>query len=241
MSPHRYGTWFEREAIFAWLDNGNNFCPVTSNPLRPSNLIADKTHQWKIQYFCKKHGIALEAPKKAVAENKEGEQQVAVVGALPPSKFICPLTKKIMKDPVMTRTGQAYERKAILEHLDTVGDICPVTKKELFPSGVVAYNKLQWEIRQWQMKFGDVSECGKDFMSDLELTSKLEKTCVISEKELNGNAYHGPPLEEIVIGTIMSNEQGTSSDNKASSSLPLEREEVLSVFNEVVGTIRLEA
>ena len=46
----RYGIHFEKKAILEWLNEGNNFCPVTGNPLRPSNLISDPTLQWKIQY-----------------------------------------------------------------------------------------------------------------------------------------------------------------------------------------------
>ena len=46
----RYGIHFEKKAILEWLAEGNNFCPVTGNPLRPSNLISDPTLQWKIQY-----------------------------------------------------------------------------------------------------------------------------------------------------------------------------------------------
>jgi hypothetical protein len=54
----RYGTHFERKAIIDWLEKGNNFCPQTGNPLRPSYLISDKNLQWKIRYWAKKNCCA---------------------------------------------------------------------------------------------------------------------------------------------------------------------------------------
>ena len=56
----RYGNHFEKVAILEWLSKGNNFCPVTGNPLRPSNLVSDKTLQWKIEYWARKHGVELD-------------------------------------------------------------------------------------------------------------------------------------------------------------------------------------
>lgn len=34
-----------------------------------------------------------------------------------PIEFICPITGEMMDDPVITRTGQTYERKAIEDWL----------------------------------------------------------------------------------------------------------------------------
>lgn len=41
-----------------------------------------------------------------------------------PAEFICPLTKKIMQDPVIIDDGYTYERAAI-EELKNLGDYCP--------------------------------------------------------------------------------------------------------------------
>ena len=38
-----------------------------------------------------------------------------------PKEIICPLTQQIFKEPVLTPYGQTYERKAIEEHLKTMG------------------------------------------------------------------------------------------------------------------------
>ena len=71
----------------------------------------------------------------------------------------------------MTRSCINFERKAILNFLDTNGDRCPVTNKPLSLSGLVSNSNLRWEIRQWQLYHGD----GSREMTHLELESKLSK------------------------------------------------------------------
>ena len=167
----RYGTHFERSAILGWLGEGNNYCPVTGNPLRPSGLISDKTLQWKISYWAKKHGFDDDFEP----QEDEAETSIGFV-AVPQEKFLCSLTREMMDDPVMTRDGLNFERRAILEWLDKNGEICPVTKKPLRRSGLVTNSKLEWEIRQWKLSYGDASE----EMSRLELESKLSKAEMVS-------------------------------------------------------------
>lgn len=166
----RYGAHYERSAILGWLDEGNNYCPVTGNPLRPSGLISDKTLQWKISYWAKKNGY-----DDFETQEEDTETSIGFV-AVPQERFLCPLTRELMDDPVMTRQGLNFERRAILEWLDKNGDVCPVTKKPLRPSGLVTNNKLQWEIRQWKLSDGDPSE----EMSRLEFESKLSKAEMVS-------------------------------------------------------------
>jgi hypothetical protein len=169
----RYGTHFERKAILEWINQGHNYCPVTGNTLRPSNLVSNKTLQWKIKYWALKNGV-----KGFETEEQQNEKpQVMATAAFPPKHMLCPLTHKVMEDPVMTREGQNFERKAILSKLDKKGNICPVTKKPLRPSGIVGNGRLQWEIRKWQLNYGDAAE----EMTRLELGhSKLSKAEMVS-------------------------------------------------------------
>jgi hypothetical protein len=165
----RYGTHFERKAILEWINQGHNYCPVTGNPLRPSNLVSNKTLQWKIKYWAQKNGVKG-------FETEEKNEEVIATAAVPPKHMICPLTRKVMKYPVVTHEGQNFEGKAIMSKLDKNGFICPVTKKPLRPSGLVPNGKLQWEIRKWQRKFGDATK----EMTRLELENKLSKAEMVS-------------------------------------------------------------
>eukprot|EP00538_Stauroneis_constricta_P013478 CAMPEP_0119557444 /NCGR_PEP_ID=MMETSP1352-20130426/9110_1 /TAXON_ID=265584 /ORGANISM="Stauroneis constricta, Strain CCMP1120" /LENGTH=322 /DNA_ID=CAMNT_0007604551 /DNA_START=68 /DNA_END=1036 /DNA_ORIENTATION=- len=159
----KYGNRFERAAILGWLqDQGNDHCPVTKKPLRQSNLISDTSMRFKIQMWLKNVG-SCNAPlgneefnHSGANESNSNDQQTTcdvnrACTALPlPQRFVCPITKKLMVDPVMTKTGINYERSAIIQVLQTVGCICPVTGKRLAPSGVIANCKLAREISAWQ-------------------------------------------------------------------------------------------
>lgn len=215
----RYGNHFERSAIVQWLNDGNTYCPVTGNPLRLSMLISDKTLQWKIKYWAKKNGYDLGTGEEEKSAAEIAAASIAFV-AIPHEHFICPLTNEIMVDPVITKEGINFERKAILRWLDEQGDICPVTKRPLTMSGLVSNSKLKWEIDQWQLSTGDPSQQ----MSELELEGKLSKAMMISREV---------PLSEIV--KALAAEQGVAS--KPAATPKLAKEDVLSVLDDVVDTL----
>ena len=69
-----------------------------------------------------------------------------------PAEFICPITCKIMTDPVMSKTGYNFERDAIVAHLDAGSETCPVTNKPLRISNLISNKSLQWKISEWRNK-----------------------------------------------------------------------------------------
>jgi hypothetical protein len=146
----RYGDSFERKAILEWLEQGNDFCPVTSKPLRPSSLVSNKSLDWKIRCWLHKHGF--DAPDH---EEPEFLHDFHGFVAITPAKLICPLTKKVMVDPVMTHEGQNFERKAILKYLDDSDNKCPVTGNPLAPHDLVSNHNLKHEIHVYHEKIGD--------------------------------------------------------------------------------------
>jgi hypothetical protein len=68
-----------------------------------------------------------------------------------PSDFICPLTKDVMKDPVMAPHGVSYERDTIVEWLGK-HECCPVVGFPLEACELRTNTKLQWKIRYWLSK-----------------------------------------------------------------------------------------
>ena len=172
----RYGYHFEREAIVSWINDGNNYCPISGNPLRLQNLVSDATLKWKIQYWARKQGLEVESIDDSPDTIDYSHMFGGVTFAIPPSRFLCALTKEIMENPMISKTGQNFERSVILKYLDEVGDVCPVTKEPLNPSGLVPNDKLKWEIGQWQLHHGDPTK----EMSRLELETKLSKAEMVS-------------------------------------------------------------
>ena len=145
----RYGDSFERKAILEWLEEGNSFCPVTSKPLRPSGLVSNKSLDWKIRCWLHEHGV--DAPDH---EQPEFLHDFYGFVAVTPAKFICPLTKKLMVEPVMTHEGQNFDRKAILKYLDG-SEKCPVTGNSLAPHDLVSNHNLKHEIHVYHENLGD--------------------------------------------------------------------------------------
>jgi hypothetical protein len=145
----RYGHSFERKAILEWLNEGNNYCPVTGNPLRPSCLVSNKSLEWKIRCWFHDHG--QEAPEH---EDPIFSACSGFVSLLP-ENFKCALTKKPMEDPVISNWGHTFERDAIWNYLGENLDKCPMTGKPLHPHNLVPNTALKHEIHEWLEKNGD--------------------------------------------------------------------------------------
>ncbi|KAK4789885.1 hypothetical protein SAY86_017189 [Trapa natans] len=68
--------------------------------------------------------------------------------------FYCPLSKKIMDDPVTVQTGVTYERNAIQEWLDkfeeSVDVFCPATGKKLTSRVLETNIALKTTIEEWK-------------------------------------------------------------------------------------------
>jgi hypothetical protein len=115
--------------------------------------VSNKTLQFKIKAWAETNGVMN--IQEATITDETPVKSVGLVAAQYPNRFICPLTKKVMRDPVMTRKGINYERKAILNWLDSSAkDTCPVTFTPLTRQGLVSNAKLQWQIEVWEKKHG---------------------------------------------------------------------------------------
>lgn len=71
-----------------------------------------------------------------------------------PDNFICPISLELMRDPLMNRRGQNYDRRSILQWLHRGNEHCPLTRQPLSPSQLVPNNALKTRIRRWSMEHG---------------------------------------------------------------------------------------
>ena len=71
----------------------------------------------------------------------------------PPAEFVCALTMEIMKDPVISRYGQCFERSAIFQWLAVTGHTtCPMTRRPLKLSDLITHHRLRGDILRWQIE-----------------------------------------------------------------------------------------
>ncbi|XP_020151891.1 putative U-box domain-containing protein 42 [Aegilops tauschii subsp. strangulata] len=71
--------------------------------------------------------------------------------------FFCPLTNKVMVDPVTTESGVTYDRRTIEEYFDSLTDdsepvICPVTKIAMQSKTLRTNVPLKSTIAEWVMR-----------------------------------------------------------------------------------------
>ncbi|KAL0963781.1 hypothetical protein UPYG_G00313500 [Umbra pygmaea] len=72
-----------------------------------------------------------------------------LVGADAPDEFLCPITREVMKDPVMASDGYSYEREAIMTWISNKNRTSPMTNLPL-PSTVITPNRsLKAAIARW--------------------------------------------------------------------------------------------
>lgn len=69
----------------------------------------------------------------------------------PPPRFVCPCSRTVIKDPVMSlNTGLNYDRRAVQTWKSRNGDACPLTGQKL---GTLVENKaLKTEITEWKQQ-----------------------------------------------------------------------------------------
>ncbi|KAF8018287.1 hypothetical protein BT93_H3247 [Corymbia citriodora subsp. variegata] len=93
-----------------------------------------------------------------VAENRLSghcEAQVDVsVEAIIPEEFKCPLSSRLMYEPVVIASGQTFERMWIQKWFDEGNTFCPKTKKELAHQLWTPNTVLKGLISQWCSRHG---------------------------------------------------------------------------------------
>ena len=136
------GVSFQRDAILKRLET-HSTCPVTGSTLNASGLLTNTKLQWKIRYWKSKNDPVEQEEKDEVA------------------RFLCPMTRTIMQDPVTIREGHTFERTALLEFIEKYGEISPHSGKPLGSPCFYASKTLSWEIRHWQIDMQTPAEAEK--------------------------------------------------------------------------------
>ncbi|KAG6751849.1 hypothetical protein POTOM_044059 [Populus tomentosa] len=94
-----------------------------------------------------------------------------------PEEFICPISKKIMNDPVVLATGQTYDRPSIQRLINEGQKTCPQTQQVISHTFLTPNHLLQEMISKWSKERG--VELPKPVVDDdadrVYLKSLLEK------------------------------------------------------------------
>ncbi|OWM76269.1 U-box domain-containing protein 44-like [Punica granatum] len=70
--------------------------------------------------------------------------------------FVCPLSKKMMREPVAILCGHSFERRAIEEHFEKGERTCPTCKEELESIDVTPNLTLRGSLEEWRRRDRDL-------------------------------------------------------------------------------------
>jgi STIP1 family protein 1 len=66
-----------------------------------------------------------------------------------PDSFCCGISMEVMKDPVVTPSGNSYDRRIILRHLREIGTFDPVSRERMTESDLITNLALRGIIREF--------------------------------------------------------------------------------------------
>eukprot|EP01083_Nonionella_stella_P112228 329911_1 len=104
-------------------------------------------HDFKIAVFLMKQVATLRNRYSKKGDGDDPCSNNDKQNTIPP-KFICPLTKQIMKNPVMAFDGNTYEHEAIEKYFKQHGK-SPITNEKAYTLNVYSHRQLKKEIQSY--------------------------------------------------------------------------------------------
>eukprot|EP00934_Nitzschia_sp_Nitz4_P004816 Nitzschia sp. Nitz4//scaffold15_size197535//46383//46892//NITZ4_001563-RA/size197535-processed-gene-0.60-mRNA-1//-1//CDS//3329537670//4806//frame0 len=140
-----------------------------------------------------------------------------------PDEYICPISLGVMKDPVMSRDGKNYEKRAILQWLNRGNGHCPLTRQPLKASLLVPNTTLKRSIEKWMLDQGVSSDGDESVCSD----SDEGFVGILHVDDDSSFGSETPPAASSV--TTDGTESGSDEDD--------ELKDLLDLYNEVLDLI----
>jgi hypothetical protein len=126
-----------------------------------------------------------------------------------------------MEDPVTTRDGHSYDRRALLNFFQKHGEISPFSGKPFCKPTFYANKKLGWEIRHWKESLRQKKNAGpptepatmsiqEEVKSKPQEKTKETKmyTITIPPKKLSADIYRNSASSQFLHSQILSNVGG---------------------------------
>ncbi|KAF8035735.1 hypothetical protein BT93_C1687 [Corymbia citriodora subsp. variegata] len=105
---------------------------------------------------------------------------------VPPDEFKCPLSLRLMYDPVIIGSGVTFERMWIQRWFDEGYDTCPKTKEKLSDQLLAPNSFLKQEISKWCVEYG---------IKNTDPSRRAESLCSLESSSISinslGSLAHG--------------------------------------------------
>ena len=209
---------FERKAIMHVLKQkkGKAYCPVSGFPLTADSLVSNTKLQWMIRYWKKqqKKNQNKINPQQQQYDVQSDVTVATIQDAIDsidssdvPKHLICPLSGKMMNQPVTTKYGYNFEKSNLVNWLCKNGNICPISYQPLEMRQVVPNITLRMELRKFLSDNGiDVVDNEEDvptvaYYSDYQGQVKNDDavTTTASGKNNNKNLNFGNKMNALKV------------------------------------------
>jgi len=94
-------------------------------------------------------GVASAAAASDALRTSEGGRRRKAQTREPPGAYLCPITKRLMRDPVCTSDGHTFERAAIAQWL-AAHDTSPLTGLRLAHKELTENHTVRGLVREWE-------------------------------------------------------------------------------------------
>ncbi|XP_057966728.1 U-box domain-containing protein 5-like isoform X1 [Malania oleifera] len=121
-------------------------------------LLGDQIQDTGLQHeesFSYRSSLCTTVKEDSCVEYGKNEAQTDILSSsIPPQEFICPISLKLMYEPVVIASGQTFERMCIEKWFCEGNDICPKTQKKLPHLSMMPNTVMKDLILKWCVENG---------------------------------------------------------------------------------------
>ncbi|KAL4366685.1 hypothetical protein GQ457_05G012850 [Hibiscus cannabinus] len=167
--------------------------------------------------FVSTHSVDVESGKQYDAQADK------LSGASPPEEFKCPISSRLMYDPVVIASGQTFERVWIQKWFDDGNDTCPKTEMKLAHLSLTPNAVMKDMISKWCTKYGIVIQ-DPSLQSDMLHSLENSSTSIASFGSSIYDMRFPVDISSISIGFLDTSYNSDGSRNKVADGSRLIRE-----------------
>ncbi|MFW2570783.1 U-box domain-containing protein [Legionella sp. 29fVS95] len=146
--------------------------PQNRAPLKPSNLKPLPGLLDAIKIFTERQTSYLEIKKQLISQ--ASDLAYANPPSANPALFLCPISKKRIKEPVLTAAGKIYDKQALKQYLHETGNL-DETGCRLTMADVIDFPEFQEKMKRHAFYLTQASKTGIDVD---EVSSVSNTNCV---------------------------------------------------------------
>ncbi|XVF17914.1 hypothetical protein REPUB_Repub10bG0165800 [Reevesia pubescens] len=167
--------------------------------------------------FMHTHPVDVESHK----EYKQYDAQADKLSrAIPPEEFKCPISSRLMYDPVVIASGQTFERIWIQKWFADGNDICPKTEMKLAHLSLTPNAVMKDLISKWCMKY-EITIRDPSMQPDVLHVLENSSTSIASLGSSMNDLRFPVDISNISLGSLDTSYTSDGSPNKIADGLSL--------------------